>query len=219
LYDTHADPQQVHNLASSREHQTVLATMRARQRRWLAETCDVGFLPEAEVWARCAGGAPWELARDERRYPYRRIVEAAALVGRAEAVPQQIRLLADEDAGVRYWAAVGLQAAGRAAAPAEPALRKALADAAPSVRVAAAAALGALGEAAPALPVLTQELQSAQRDVALQAARALQLLGAPARPALPVMKAVLASASRTEAAAPQNLFLQFSLGAAVKRLE
>jgi HEAT repeat protein len=133
-------------------------------------------------------------------------------------VPEQIRLLQDQDAGVRYWAAVGLQAAGRDAAPAKDALRRVLTDPSPSVQVAAAAALASLGDAEAALPILTRQLKGEQLDVALQAARALQLLGEPARPALPEMNRVLETAKQREKLAPQYLFLEFSLQAAVGEL-
>jgi arylsulfatase A-like enzyme len=223
LYDTDTDPHQVHNLVSSPQHQATLATMRARHQRWLVETRDVGFLPEAEVWARCGGSTPWDLARDDRRYPQPRLVQAAALVGRTDAVAEQLKLLADADAGVRYWAAVGLQAAG--APPQErreslrTALRPVLDDPSPSVHVAAAAALAPFDDSPAAVALLMRELRNPQLDVALQSARALQLLGPRARPALSAMKAFLQSAEQPEAAAPQYLFLQFSLRAAIRGLE
>jgi N-sulfoglucosamine sulfohydrolase len=219
LYDTAIDPHQVHNLAASREHREVLERMRRLHRQWVLDTRDLGFLPEAEVWRRCAGRTPWQVARDADRYPLDRILAAADLVGRgSEGVPQQVQLLKDQDAGVRYWAAVGLHAAGRDAAPARDALRLALADQSPSVQVAAAAALASLGDVDPALPILTKHLQGDQLDVALQAARALQLLGEPARPALPEINRILETAKQPGNRAPQYLFLEFSLQAAVRKL-
>ncbi|MCU0979804.1 MAG: sulfatase, partial [Pirellulaceae bacterium] len=64
LYDTAADPHQVHNLAASPEHREVLERMRQLHRQGVLETRDLGFLPEAEVWQRCAGRTPWQLAQD-----------------------------------------------------------------------------------------------------------------------------------------------------------
>jgi N-sulfoglucosamine sulfohydrolase len=219
LYDTAADPHQVHNLAASPEHREVLERMRQRHRQWVLETRDLGFLPEAEVWQRCAGRTPWQLAQDPDRYPLERLLAAAELVGRGSAVvSQQIQLLQDQDAGVRYWAAVGLHAAGRDAAPSRDAMRSALADRSPSVQVAASAALASLGDVDAALPMLTRHLQGEQLDVALQAARTLQLLGEPARPALPEMNRVWETAKQQGNLAPQYMFLEFSLQAAVRRL-
>ncbi|HPM83500.1 MAG TPA: sulfatase-like hydrolase/transferase [Candidatus Anammoximicrobium sp.] len=219
LYDTDADPHQVHNLASSSDHRDVLERMRKLHRQWVLETRDLGFLPEAEVWSRCAGRTPWEMARDPDLYPLPRLLSAAELVGQPGAVSRQIELLADADPGVRYWAAVGLHAAGREASSGREALRQASKDPSASVRVEAAGALISWGEAEAALPVLIAGLQSEQLDVALHAARTLQLAGEPARPAAPVMKQVLAAAKRPESRAPQYLFLEFSLQAAIRKLE
>lgn len=219
LFDTLADPQQVRNLAGSPEHRGALERLREVHLRWVQETRDLGFLPEAEVWARLEGSTPWALGGDAARYPQQRLLETAALVGRHDAVAQQIERLADPDAGVRYWAAVGLRAAGQDAEPARGALRKGLGDVSPSVRIEAAGALAALGEPQAAIPLLASELQSPQLDNALHAARTLQLLGAAARPALPAMKSVLKAAREHESRAPQYLFLQFSIQAALRKLE
>lgn len=218
LYDTDADPHQVHNLASSPDHRDLLQRMRELHRQWVHQTRDLGFLPEAEVWQRSEGRTPWELAQDPERYPLPRLLAAAELAGQADAVPRQIELLTDADAGVRYWAAVGLHAAGREASSGRDALRQALTDTSPSVRVEAAGALLSLGDVDAALSVLTKELQSGQLDVALHAARTLQLAGESARPAAPVMKQVLAIAKQPAARAPQYLFLEFSLQAALRKL-
>ena len=221
LFDTVADPHQIRNLAGEPEHSEVLERMRVLHRQWILETRDLGFLPEAEIWGRCVDCTPWELARDDhQRYPLERLLAAAELVGRGSpTVPRQLELLDDQDAGVRYWAAVGLHAAGGEAVPARDALRRASADRSPSVCVAAAAALAASGDTRTALPVLTRHLQDPQLDVALQAARALQMLGEPARPALPVMQRVLQTARQQGTAAPQYLFLDFSLQAAIAEME
>lgn len=220
LFDTDADPHQIRNLAGEPEQREVLERMRGLHRQWIVETGDLGFLPEAEIWRRCVACTPWELARDQLGYPLERLLAAADLVGRGSpAVPRLVELLDDQDAGIRYWASVGLQAAGSAAVPARDALRRASAARSPSVCVAAAAALAASGDTLTALPVLTRHLQDSQLDVALQAARALQLLGEPARPALPVMQRVLQTSRQQGTAAPQYLFLEFSLQAAIAELE
>jgi hypothetical protein len=69
-----------------------------------------------------------------------------------------------------------------------------------------------------ALPILTQHLQGEQLDVALQAARTLQLLGEPARPVLLEMNRALEKAKQPRNLAPQYLFLEFSLQAAIRKL-
>jgi uncharacterized sulfatase len=217
LYDTTTDPHQIHNLAMAPAHRATLERMRRALRDWLLTTRDAGFLTEPQVWERQGTmGTPFELARDEARYPLARLLEAADLVGRPEAVPSQVARLRDTDDGVRYWAAVGLHAAGSAADPARPALRRALVDPCAVVRVEAAAALVELREAAEALQVLERELRSARPDVALHAARALQLLGHRAQPAWPVMREVVERARREEASVGDPaMFLRFSLEAAL----
>lgn len=49
LYDTLSDPFELENLASHPEHQERLARMRAAQERWVAETGDLGAIPEPEM--------------------------------------------------------------------------------------------------------------------------------------------------------------------------
>ncbi len=217
LYDTDADPQQMHNLAASPTHQATLEKMRSALRAWMMETRDAGLLTEPQVWDRIgATGTPFELAHDDAKYPLARLLAAADLVGRSEAVPKQTKLLRDADDGVRYWAAVGLHAAGPNAESARPALREALKDASAVVRIEAAAALVELGETAEPLRVLEQELRSKRRDAALHAARALQLLGNRARPAWPVMRQVRAQARRDEkTVGDPAMFLRFSLESAL----
>jgi HEAT repeat protein len=185
----------------------------------MLSTRDAGFLTEPQMWERIGTRTtPFELARDDQRYPLARLLDAADLVGRPDAVPRQIKLLAEADDGLRYWVAVGLRAAGPDAAPAREALRKALQDESAVVRIEAAATLVQLGESERALRILESDLRSRQPEVALHAARALELLGAAARPALPTMRAVLAEAGKP---AKQDgwMFVAFSLEAALENLE
>jgi HEAT repeat protein len=95
------------------------------------------------------------------------------------------------------------------------ALRRALGDPAPEVRIEAAAALVALEEPSAALEVLQDELQGEQGDVVLAVARALELLGDKSHPARPVMREVLAKAQ--DRPGDSWMFVRFSLGAALAR--
>lgn len=218
LYDTRQDPQELHNLADSPQHQEVLQRMREAHCRWIAETYDLGFLPEFEVRRRSEGTTPYAMARDPQKYPQSRIVAAADLVGRKEALSRQVQLLDDPDSAVRYWAAVGLRAQGEGAAEARDALRAALEDTAPPVRIEAAGALTALGAGEKALQVLIAELKSKQPDVAVHAARILQMLGDHAQPARPAMEAVLRGIKKAGYSADTALYLRFALEPAVKNL-
>ena len=193
LFDTLQDPHQVRNLAASADHQEILARMRQAHRQWIIDTRDTGFLPEGDLWSRLAGRTPWDIAQNTDSYPLEAVVAAADLVGLTDAVSKQRELLRHADPGVRFWAAVGLRAAGPAAREATADLEQALVDKSPSVRLEAAAVLAHLGEAERALPVLIKELHNAQLDDALHAARTLQWMGQAARPAQVDMQAVLAA--------------------------
>ncbi|MCR4415508.1 MAG: sulfatase-like hydrolase/transferase, partial [Thermoguttaceae bacterium] len=145
LYDLQADRDEVHNLADSPGHEAVLAELRQALRKHLLETRDVGFLPEAEMHRRAAGTTMYEFGHDPKRYPLETILAMAELAARRtpDDVPKLREGLKAADSGVRYWAATGLLIRGAAAvAAARQDLRAALRDESPSVRIAAAWALG-----------------------------------------------------------------------------
>ena len=219
LYDTRSDPWQIHNLAGDARYRAVLERLRRELRRWILRTRDLGFLPEWERRRRMGGRTPYELARDPAAYPLGEILEAAELVGRTEALSRQAALLRHPDAAARYWAAVGLHAAGPLARAARGALRRALTDPCANVRIEAAAALAGLEESPEAIEVLRRELRSRELDAALHAARQLQFLGPKAAPALADIRTVYAEALRREKEAPHYLFLQFSLKPLLEQLK
>jgi len=218
LYDTANDPHQVRNLASDPKHAARLERMRNRLRAWILGKRDLGFLPELEMVARSPHSTPFEMARDDAKYPLERILAVAELVGTGETGrPKQIRLLKDPDAAVRYWAGVGLHALGEQARPAVGALTGALADPSPAVRIEAAWALAGLIPGDAPLKVLAGELESADNRAALRAARALEMLGPRARPALGAMRRALGAARKGKG--DGAMFLRFALDPAVKKLE
>ncbi|HID20843.1 MAG TPA: DUF229 domain-containing protein, partial [Planctomycetaceae bacterium] len=142
LYDVETDPLNLNNLAGSSEHQAVLKQMRAALSRWMQQTRDLGFLPEAEVWKRCKGTTPYEIADDPKLYPQRRLVAAASMVGDPKVPSAALAsLLTDEDAAVRYWGAVALAASATKASEQRAALVDALDDPSLTVRIEAANAL------------------------------------------------------------------------------
>lgn len=183
LYDLQNDPAEVHNLAASPEHRETLERMRKAQEAMVMRIRDLGFLPESEMHARAGNDAPYTMGHDDRRYPLARIHAAAALASglKADATPELIKLLADDDCAVRYWAAMGLlmrERAGVAAGAAE--LRRALNDPVPCVQIAAAQALTQFGDDAdfrPSLDVLIH-LASPQETNAIVAIAALNAIDA-----------------------------------------
>jgi N-sulfoglucosamine sulfohydrolase len=219
LYAVREDPRQLRNLVYGDDRQDVLGAMRRELTDWIRGTDDVGFLPEAEAWARSGERTPYEIARDVDAYPQARITGAAALVGRDDCLEEQTTLLGDPDAAVRYWAAVGLRASARSSDESQKALVSSLSDSSAVVRIAAADALarhGDEGEATAALLVLRQELGGRDLDAALLACRTIELLGEAARGAAPAMRS--AAARFADAEGDQALFIRFSTGAFLGRL-
>ena len=185
LFDTAADPHQIHNLADDPKHRPVLERLRAEHLKWVAETRDVGFLPEYDQVLRSNESTPREMALDTEKYPQERILAAANLTGRGpDKLPELKKLLSDDDAAVRYWACVGLEALGTKAKSAEPLLVEALRDPSPNVQIAAADALVSMGSPTDVLPLLRESLKHSSEWVRLRALNLLDEMGdeAKARP-------------------------------------
>jgi len=219
LYDTQTDPDNLHNLAADSQHRAVLEKMRVELRRWQLDTRDAGFLTEPQMWARLDGKeTPWSIAHDDAPYPLARILTAADAVGRGDAAARQREWLHDSNAGVRYWAAVGLLASEQLDDASRKALHAVLNDPSPVVRIEAAACLAQHGDATTALPVLTVALHDEHRDVVLHAVRALELLGPRAQPAHDAMRTALAVAREAEKGGDHMaMFVRFSLEAALSK--
>jgi hypothetical protein len=118
----------------------------------------------------------------------------AQVGGRAEgtsALADLAQLVRDSDPTVRYWGALGLKAHGQKLAESDrsPAaavietLQPLLAVQSAAARIAAAEALGTLGQAERALSVLVASMDDPQESVRIQAVAALEKLGPAARPA------------------------------------
>ena len=190
LYDTAADPHQIHNLAGDPKYGPVLRRMRAENAAWMKRTGDLGLLPEYEVHRRAAGRTPYDVALDPRLNPLEHLLAAADLANRMEAdrLPELVRLLGDGEPAVRWWGATGLVALGEAAAPAAEALLEAIEDPAPNVRIAAAEALCNIGRVDDAMPVLIAGLKHDTPFIRLRAINVLDRLGPRARPALEAIR-------------------------------
>ncbi|MEA3224383.1 MAG: HEAT repeat domain-containing protein [Planctomycetota bacterium] len=149
LYDLKADPDEVNNLADSREHRAKLRELRKALQDWCREIRDLGFLPEGEIHSRSKGSTPGDMARDDSKYPFDRIFAAAeiATTRKAKDLPAIKKNLKDSDSAVRYWAVIGILNRGpRAVARSRDELIAAFADDSPYVRIASALALGRHGK-------------------------------------------------------------------------
>ncbi len=187
LYDTPNDPDEVHNLADDPKYKNNLDRMRAALREWLLRIHDNGFLPESSPQQ------GYDTTRDFAKYPLEKILDVADLaIARDEKNLAQLETALDGDhEGLRYWAAMGCVMLAEKAAPAAEKLKTHLHDSSPGVSLACAESLCHIGSAGIALPVIEDALKNGQGEVQTQAANILEHLGEIARPALPVMKAVL----------------------------
>lgn len=215
LYDTIKDPHQLQNLATRPDsaHAAILARMQGELRKWLLDVRDASFLAEEDAYQRAGDGAMFDAARRPGVYPFERILAMAERVGDPAAVAEQQAGLRDEDAAVRYWAAVGFAANHVGARRARADLARAMNDTMAAVRIEAAGALlGATGDLA-AQALLLRELQTDDANVALQAARTLELLGPAAKPPVAVIQARHALAVSREGSSQLERYIGFSLGA------
>jgi len=196
LFDLREDPHEINDLSRDPAYAGVLSKLGRAHRQWLLEVKDLGFLPEEEMWLRFGGRAYEAVRADPSVYPLDRILAAADLVGAGpQSLDKQTELLSDADPTVRFWAGMGLLAQGSAASKAADALRKALDDERPSVRIIAAEALCQAGECERPLQVLVDQLHSNQQYASLRAANALDRLDERARPVLGEMKLFLGHAA------------------------
>jgi HEAT repeat protein len=147
LFDTQADPWEIHNLAADPAHAGRLAAMRARLRSTMASVRDTSLVPEP-MWD--------ELAREKTIHDYVRseafdldaTLDLAFAATSADALDAArfIEALGSKDPAIRYWATTGWLIHAKEAAPAIDALTKCLADPQPLIRIVAAETLIAAGK-------------------------------------------------------------------------
>lgn len=158
LYDLHADPDEVNNLAASAAAKAKLRELSGALDRHMLAINDNGFLPESMT------GEGYFESRVQSLYPLQKVMPFAALAaqGNQSALPQLLAGLDHALPVMRYWAATGLAVLGEAARAAAPRLRQAMAqDNEPVVRIVAAEALARLDPADPApVAALVRELDA-----------------------------------------------------------
>ncbi len=190
LYDLQNDPDEVHNLAALPEHRATLERFRKAHRDHELAVRDLGLLPEGEIHTRAGQSTPYEMGHDPKRFPVERILAAADLASNLQpGVTAKLEgLMRDSDSAVRYWGVMGALMRGKdevskLIAP----VRKALADASPHVRIAAAEALGCYGtpqDLPPSMEVLLAlaDAPKSSAYIAIHALNAISALGAKAQP-------------------------------------
>lgn len=195
LYDSLADPDNVHNLAADPRHRETLDRMRAALEKRVLANMDNGFLPEGSALE------GYDASRVPDAYPIKRVFRMANLASERKVahLPNLIEALEDPSEPVRWWAAQGCAMLGKDALPAEASLHKRLADASGAVQIAAAEALARLGKPDLALPVLERWIEQEDNGpFAIQAGNVLNRLGSAAKPSLAKMKAWLSLLSNAK---------------------
>ncbi len=210
LYDLQNDPLELNNLSSNPELQTIKDSLNNRIREWAIKSYDTGWLPEAEYMMESSLSSPYEWMR-EGGSDLAEIIESAELTGSTD-LKSLIGNLKHEQAGVRYWAVIGLQALKEGALPAIGVLKEALNDDSPSVQVAAAETVCKLGYPDAGLPVLERWLLDENPQIALQAARSIELLEGMAIPLVPSLYKVIEKNRSTDPNATRR-FKDFNFAA------
>ena len=198
LYDLEADPYEVKNLAAEPAHAEKLEKLKEALFEWQLEIGDIGLIPESEITAREGdAGATYAILHgetDQSALIYALTAIATSASEGQEAFPDLLAALSYEDAAVRYWGATGLGNFAEEASEfkgAKEALRKALRDDAPAVRIAAGRALCRMGDDPKALRVVADAMKGNNEWARLEAAIVLDELDESARPVLKDLQAGL----------------------------
>ncbi len=139
LYDLKNDPDEVINLVSSKEHQSILNEMRKAQKEYACTIKDVGFIPENERFN--TEIALYDFGQNKKLYPFKKIIATAEMASlmKPEDISDLTHLMSDENKIVRYWATMGIMMHGKNAVEQnKKELVKALSDTSDDVKIAAA---------------------------------------------------------------------------------
>lgn len=215
LYDLSKDPYETADLAHDPAHAETMARMRSACDHWLRQIRDVSFAPELEMHRLSRGSTPYELARDEQKYPVDRIVRLASLAGAGAAanLPEFVSQLGGQNTVLQYWAVMGCRALEARAGQAREALVSALKGSpSASVRLAAAEVLCRLGDVTEPLAVIESYLTDPDPWTRMHAAVTLGWLGSRARRAMPALEKAAEDKERYPKLAAQNALLYIRRG-------
>ena len=192
LYAVADDPHEIRNLAGRAEVAERQRALAAKLRAQLIATRDTGFIPEGMA-RRLAGSGDLITYARSPAYPVERVVDLANLAAARD--PRHLALLqaslADPHPVIRYWGAQGCLILGAKAGPAREVLRDCLRDEWADVRVAAAEALGHLGDLEAALATLGDVLKTGETGEVLAALNALDFLWLDGRAPLTRVQAMV----------------------------
>ena len=107
LFDMKNDRWELVNLIDRPDMKAKADELRSALIEKLISERDAHFIPEYTF--KSENKMPVQLAADDKSFPVKEVLDAALLVGKGKTVmAKQIKLLADENQYVRYWASIGL---------------------------------------------------------------------------------------------------------------
>jgi N-sulfoglucosamine sulfohydrolase len=175
LYDIRKDPYQIHNLANDPALVVVKEKLRTMLLSDMRTSCDTGLIPEGMYEALSGNKTLYNYVHSVD-FPYQDVLTLADQASSRDAMqlPALIAAMDHTHPVIRYWGTQGCLILGKACKPAEAALRARLQDTTLSVRIAAAEALGHLGNNTEALSSLNHSLSSNNEFEIMEAANALE---------------------------------------------
>ncbi len=217
LYDLQSDPDEVVNLANSKEHVGIKEKLSKAQIGHVLAIRDAGFIPEGERLELGKNSSPYDFGQSDQ-HDYALGAQAADFASKLEKenIPLMRSELTDDIPAIRYWGAIGIQMIGkRAVDVVSDALVAALKDPSAPVRIAAARALAEFGgeaDAKAALELLLAHGDWSKNDVftAMAALDAIAGLGDKAgRIEKPETLAAKIKALPKDGAAPDKRYKEY----------
>lgn len=177
FYEIGSDPFEIKNLIDDPAQSERIAVMRKQLRAEILAVRDTGFIPEGMHEKLAGERTIYDYAQSEA-YPLERIVDLAdAATSRdASSLPRLLKAMDDPHPVVRYWGAIGCLVLQKEAAPARDKLQELLKDEWNDVRIAAAEALGWLGELEASASALAEIIRSGSLYEVVTAQNALDAM-------------------------------------------